>query len=76
MHGSNAWGGPKARACTSTLLWPAYADSKAPGPCLPPSQVYSRGQTSPLTEFFFWPRKDAWEELKAALEARPWVSER
>jgi 30S ribosomal protein 3 len=39
-------------------------------------QVYSRGQTSPLTEFFFWPRKDAWEELKAAIEARPWVSER
>jgi hypothetical protein len=39
-------------------------------------QVYARGQTSPLTEYFIWPRKDAWEELRAALTARPYVSER
>lgn len=39
-------------------------------------QVYSRGQTSPLTEYFFWPRKDAWDELRISLETRPWIAER
>ncbi|PNH11498.1 putative 30S ribosomal protein 3, chloroplastic [Tetrabaena socialis] len=39
-------------------------------------QVYSRGQVSPLTEYYFWPRQDAWEELRMNLEARPWISER
>ncbi|GLC33607.1 hypothetical protein PLESTB_000094800 [Pleodorina starrii] len=39
-------------------------------------QVYSRGQVSPLTEYYFWPRQDAWEELRVNLEMRPWISER
>ncbi|KAG2494069.1 hypothetical protein HYH03_007712 [Edaphochlamys debaryana] len=39
-------------------------------------QVYSRGQVSPLTEYYFWPRQDAWEELRMNLESRPWISER
>ena len=26
-----------------------------------------------MTEYFFWPRKDAWEELKATLDTRGWV---
>lgn len=38
-------------------------------------QVYARGQISPLTEYFFWPRDDAWDQLRVALEARPWISE-
>ena len=38
-------------------------------------QVFARGGVAPLTEYFFWPRRDAWEELRVAVEARPWVSE-
>lgn len=30
--------------------------------------------TTPLTEFFFWPQHDAWEEMKIFLESKPWVN--
>lgn len=33
-------------------------------------QVFGRGHRSPITEYYWWPREDAWESLKDVLDER------
>ncbi|KAK9091239.1 hypothetical protein Sjap_024416 [Stephania japonica] len=39
-------------------------------------QVIPGHGTIPLSPYYFWPRKDAWEELRTVLESKPWISQK
>ena len=32
------------------------------------------GEQIPLTDYFFWPKIDAWYQIKRELETKPWIS--
>ena len=30
----------------------------------------------PVTQYYFWPKTEAWDQLKLELDSRPWLSEK
>lgn len=39
-------------------------------------QKVSQECFNPLTQYFFWPQKDAWEEMKNFIDNNDWISEK
>ena len=33
-------------------------------------------QTYPITPYYFWPKTEAWEQLKLELDSKPWLSKK
>lgn len=63
---------PKAIALPSYHLNILYLD-KCIGIAV--DQQLASGEKGPVTEYFMWPAKDAWDLLKTALEGMPWISQ-
>ncbi|CAK7344391.1 unnamed protein product [Dovyalis caffra] len=38
------------------------------------NQVIPGHGTIPLSPYYFWPKEDAWEQLRLLLEGKPWIS--
>jgi len=36
----------------------------------------SKSHTLPITNYYFWPKTEAWEQLKIELGFKPWVEEK
>ena len=39
-------------------------------------QTVIQNHSYPLTQYYFWPRTEAWEQLKLELDSKPWLSEK
>ena len=31
------------------------------------------GEQIPLTDYFFWPKSDTWDQIRQELETKPWI---
>ena len=31
------------------------------------------GEQIPLTDYFFWPKSDIWDQIRQELETKPWI---
>ena len=36
----------------------------------------NKNQIVPVTSYYFWPKTDAWKQLKLELDSKPWLSEK
>ena len=39
-------------------------------------QRISNERINPLTEYFFWPQRDAWEDMKNFIDSNDWISQK
>ena len=37
------------------------------------NQIQS-GEQIPLTNYFFWPQNDAWDQIRNELDTKPWIT--